>query len=204
MSDDISATKPLTPNHFLLGGVSSDGSVIEDSDSVSLLDIFREKQEKLKVFWDIWAKDYIRNLPCIVPQFEKRAFLKVGSIVIIREDNVPRLNWLLGRVIETYPGKDGKIRSVKLQTSKGMFVRPVQKLHKLEILDPPYEDSEPEEAQVTNKSKTQEVVLPKTKKVVVPKSQEQNLKILIESQLVDMEGRLNQWKDLGLINWLET
>ena len=31
--------------------------------------------------------------------------------------------------MDTFPGKDGKIRTVRIQTKKGMINRPVQKLH---------------------------------------------------------------------------
>ena len=34
--------------------------------------------------------------------------------------------------MDTFPGKDGRIRTVRVQTKKGMINRPVQKLHLLE------------------------------------------------------------------------
>ena len=49
------------------------------------------------------------------------------------EDKTPRGKWPLARVIEVYPGKDDLIRTVLLQTSKGQFKRPVQRLHNLEL-----------------------------------------------------------------------
>jgi hypothetical protein len=147
IGDDVTINRPLTPNHFLLGGVPSYGQLLEDPESMSLLEAYQGRQDRLNVFWRIWAKDYLRNLPCVVPQFVDRGFLKVGSIVVIREDNIPRLRWLLGRVVEVYPGKDGKIRSVKLHTPKADLVRSIQRLHKLEFLDPPSNVSESEKAQ---------------------------------------------------------
>ncbi|GFT29926.1 pro-Pol polyprotein [Nephila pilipes] len=49
-----------------------------------------------------------------------------------------RLHWLLGRVLELFPGKDGIIRLVKLRTEKGNVLRPIQRLYPLE-LKPNYE-----------------------------------------------------------------
>ena len=66
----------------------------------------------------MWSSDYIRNLPCIVPQFLDRGYLKLRSVVLIQEHNVSlQLNWVLGRVEELYPGRDGKVRSVKVKTT---------------------------------------------------------------------------------------
>jgi len=51
---------------------------------------------------------------------------------LISEDNIPRGKWGIDKVAETFPRKDGRIRTVRVQTKKGMINRPVQKLHLLE------------------------------------------------------------------------
>ena len=58
--------------------------------------------------------------------------LKKNDIVLISDDNVPRGKWLLGKVEEVYPGRDGLIRTVSVCTKKGVVNRPIQKLHLLE------------------------------------------------------------------------
>ena len=87
----------------------------------------------------MWSTDYLKSLPCLVPHFKERGCPKVGSIVLIHEDNTKRLDWVLGRIVELLPGSDGRIRCVKLVTAKGHVTRTVQRLHKLEFLDPPEE-----------------------------------------------------------------
>ena len=54
--------------------------------------------------------------------------LKMGSVLIVTEDNILRLQWPLARVFDFMPTKDGYIRSVKLKTTKGVCVWPVQRL----------------------------------------------------------------------------
>ena len=54
-------------------------------------------------------------------------------MVLVREDNIPRMSWPLGVIVKTFPGKDGIIRAVSVKTSKGVFTRPIQKLHDLEL-----------------------------------------------------------------------
>lgn len=39
----------------------------------------------------------------------------------------------MGRIIELIPGADGKIRTAKVKTSKGILLRPLQRLYPLEI-----------------------------------------------------------------------
>ncbi|XP_066959101.1 uncharacterized protein [Macrobrachium rosenbergii] len=65
--------------------------------------------------------------------FVSKCNVKKGSMVLVKEDNVRRLSWPLGVIIEVYPGTDGVIRSVDVKTSKGIVNKPVQKLHDLEI-----------------------------------------------------------------------
>ena len=54
-------------------------------------------------------------------------------MVLIREDNTPRLQWPIGIIVDTYPGRDGIIRTVKVRTPQGEYTRAIQKLHDLEI-----------------------------------------------------------------------
>ena len=59
--------------------------------------------------------------------------LEVGSVVLIRQDNTPRLLWPLGVVQNVYPGRDGVSRAVQIKTKSGVYVRPIQRLHCLEV-----------------------------------------------------------------------
>ncbi|XP_066956312.1 uncharacterized protein [Macrobrachium rosenbergii] len=138
VGEEVDTSNPLTPSHFLIGrtaGVQPE-VVEEHSSCVSSKDLcMREtaRQRQLDKFWEIWSSDYIRNLPGAIKGFVSKCNVKKGSVVLVKEDNVRRLSWPLGVIIEVYPGKDGVIRSVDVKTSKGIINRPVQKLHDLEI-----------------------------------------------------------------------
>lgn len=41
--------------------------------------------------------------------------LKVGDLVIVREDGIPPAMWKSARVIEVFPDKDGLVRNVSLK-----------------------------------------------------------------------------------------
>ena len=53
--------------------------------------------------------------------------MKVGDIVILQEDNLIPTKWPLGRIVDTYPGKDGFARVVSIKTENGIYKRPVTK-----------------------------------------------------------------------------
>ena len=58
--------------------------------------------------------------------------IKPEALVLLVNDNTPRGHWNLGRVLETYPGSDGLVRTVKVKTKDAVYVRPKKKLCLLE------------------------------------------------------------------------
>ena len=126
-------------SHFLLGR----GSALKKNDSQKLdtqtpsnqlIHLISQLEDLSKEFWFVWSKDYIRNLPPFKGQATQME-VKEGSVVVI-EDEGPRLTWPLGIVRESLVGKDGITRAVRVGTEKGEIIRPVQRLHDLEIHSP--------------------------------------------------------------------
>ncbi|GFY68087.1 DUF5641 domain-containing protein, partial [Trichonephila inaurata madagascariensis] len=58
---------------------------------------------------------------------------EVGDVVPIGHDNVRRIDWPLGVVLEVYPGKDGVPRVARIRTSHGDWIRPFQRLYPVEV-----------------------------------------------------------------------
>ncbi|KAG1661276.1 hypothetical protein GQR58_021514 [Nymphon striatum] len=110
----------------------------EDPDNISSENLCIREQEMLQrqeEFWKVWSSDYLRNLPAAYNKFKKQGNLKVGSVVLIKEDNSPRLKWVVGIVERLHVGRDGIHRSADLRTAAGIRTRAVQRLHNLEICD---------------------------------------------------------------------
>lgn len=57
----------------------------------------------------------------------------VGEVVLVGSDDMKRLNWPLARVEKVIRGSDGNIRVLHLKTSKGLWIRPLQRVFPLEI-----------------------------------------------------------------------
>ncbi|GFX63558.1 uncharacterized protein TNCV_105651 [Trichonephila clavipes] len=53
---------------------------------------------------------------------------RVGDLVLIKEDNLAVNKWLMGRLIEVFPGKDNRIRVVMIKTQHGVVKRPISKI----------------------------------------------------------------------------
>jgi len=48
--------------------------------------------------------------------------------VAIKDDLLPSTQWLIGRIIETHPGSDGRVRVALVKTGHGVLKRPIVKL----------------------------------------------------------------------------
>lgn len=59
--------------------------------------------------------------------------IKIGEMVLIREENLPINKWLLGRIVKTYPGKDNIVRVVDIKTKSGILKRAISKLSVLPL-----------------------------------------------------------------------
>ena len=72
-----------------------------------------------------------------------------GDVVLIQDEAFPRFQWPLGIIQQVYPGRDGRIRSAQVKTANGVLVRPIQRIHQLEICDR-IRDSLPSDSQCPN------------------------------------------------------
>ncbi|XP_063543215.1 uncharacterized protein LOC134751700 [Cydia strobilella] len=60
----------------------------------------------------------------------------VGDLVLLREENVPPLEWRRGRIISIRPGKDGVVRVVQVRTATGVLTRPTNRIIRLPVDKP--------------------------------------------------------------------
>ena len=64
--------------------------------------------------------------------------LVVGDIVLVCDKNLPRGQWNMGRVIDTYPDRHNVVRQALVKTSCSELRRPITKL--CHILSPSHDD----------------------------------------------------------------
>ena len=120
---------PLTPNHFLhgqLGGQFTPETV--DTTEFSPRKRWRKVQEIISQVWRRWLQEYLPLLSRRPKWTEVVKDLKEDDVVLVLDSKLPRGRWPLGRIIETYPGRDGHTRVAKIQCGASTVVRPIHKL----------------------------------------------------------------------------
>ena len=132
VSDDVNDPEPLTPNHILLLRAGS----VAPMDNFTKNDAYRRRWRQVQyladVFWRRWLNEYLPSLQMRSKWQSASKNLKSGDVVMVLDERSVRGQWPLGRVMEAYAGSDGLVRSVRVKTRAGYFVRPVTKLCLLE------------------------------------------------------------------------
>lgn len=116
---DPSSPEPLTPNHIL----TMKSTIISPppgkfvKEDLYLRKRWRRVQLLANTFWTRWKKEYLLNLQSRQKWTKEQRNAKVNDIVLLQDDTTPRNHWKSAKIIEVYPGKDGRVRKVKLLIS---------------------------------------------------------------------------------------
>ncbi|XP_063368802.1 uncharacterized protein LOC134657178 [Cydia amplana] len=85
-------------------------------------------------FWTRWTKDYLATLQQRIKWKTSKGSIKIDDLVLVMDDQLPPMKWLLGRIVKLYTGNDGVCRVVDLKTKNGIIKRAVSRLSALEGL----------------------------------------------------------------------
>ncbi|XP_046556878.1 uncharacterized protein LOC124266109 [Haliotis rubra] len=114
--DNHKDSEPLTPYHILLLRSAKSAPPGRFSLKDRYCKRWRYIQSLSDQFWSRWLKQYLPTLQLRQKWFQSTVNLKVGDIVLIMNENVPRYVWPLARVTQVYPGRDGLVRTVEVKT----------------------------------------------------------------------------------------
>ena len=135
VSDDVNDYKCLTPNHFLIGELSNFSPTEISAENLNLRKKWKVIQAVSQVFWKRWIHEYLLLLTIRRKWNEQIRNIKIGDLVLLKPDSVPRSHWPLARIMNTFPGRDNIVRNVELKTPNAVLARPVHKICLLEKLD---------------------------------------------------------------------
>lgn len=124
----------ITPNHFLIGssnGVKPTGEIPNDDEK--LREQYLTAQQFRNRLWKRWVVEYLPDLLRRPKNLSPAVPLQEGDIVVICDNQLPANTWPKGRVIKTYPGADGQVRSAAVKTTQGIYHRPTSKLAKIDV-----------------------------------------------------------------------
>ena len=135
LSDQPTDFTALTPGHFLTGRpLTALPEPTEDvAASVTPSQRWRLVNQIRNHFWKRWVKEVLPSLQRRAKWMNPQRSIQVNDLVIIMEDNLPPGQWLMGRILDVHPGKDGLVGVVTVKTANSTLERPVVKLLVLPI-----------------------------------------------------------------------
>ncbi|XP_058817497.1 uncharacterized protein LOC131680803 [Topomyia yanbarensis] len=137
LSSDPNDLEVLTPGHFLvhrsLAAIPEPS--LEDVPS-NRLDRWQQTQEYVRRIWKQWQSEYLSGLQPRTQWTQQRDNISVGTMVLVKEENLPPLKWKFGRILQVFTADDGNIRVVNVRTKDGEFRRGISKICVLLIQRP--------------------------------------------------------------------
>lgn len=127
MTENPQELTALTPGHFLRGAPLV-ALPEKSSDGLKLID----RWDKLKMiqhnFARRWKDEYIKEMHRRYKWKSPKENIKLGQLVVIKDDSLPPCEWRLGRIIKTHPGPDGRTRVADIKTQLGTVTRAISKI----------------------------------------------------------------------------
>ena len=144
VSDDPLDEEALCPNHLLILGEHASFPVGKFEAADKYRKQWRYVQYMADYFWRRWVKEY---LPMLHGRQKWRSIqknVKVGDLVLVMDQALPRYCWPMGVVTDVTKGRgDGLVRSVELRMRGKLMRRGITNIVMLEgssLTDAAYED----------------------------------------------------------------
>lgn len=136
MTDDPQQLLALTPGHFLRGAPLV--ALPENApDNLPLTDRWERLKCLQLLFARRWKDEYLKELQQRYKWHQPKDNVKVGQLVVIKDDILPSCEWRLGRIKKIHTGHDGFVRVADILTNSGTVTRSITKLCILPVLSSP-------------------------------------------------------------------
>ena len=127
---------PISPNNFL---TMKPSIVLAPPGEFKQDDLYSKKrwrhvQYLANQFWLKWRREYLQNIQLRRKWSKSCANLRIGDLVLLKDEQLPRCEWHMCKVKEVFTSNDGRVRSAKLllgvrDNSKGTILcRPIQRM----------------------------------------------------------------------------
>ncbi|KAH0816760.1 hypothetical protein GEV33_006031 [Tenebrio molitor] len=122
VSNDPADFSALTPGHFLIGDALTSPAEPDLAEiPCNRLNRYQLLMKLRQHFWSRWSKEYLHQLQQRTKWTSTIDHPQENTLVVLREDNVPPLQWPLGRIHAVHPGPDGVIRVVSVKSARGIY-----------------------------------------------------------------------------------
>jgi len=119
----------LTPGHFLTGGPLM---ALADADysyvPINKLSHWQFVQRCTQHLWKKWSRDYLHQLQQRHKWPTESNNIQRGTVVLMKDDHKPPLQWKLGVIEDVHYGGDELVRVADVWARSGVFRRAIHKL----------------------------------------------------------------------------
>ncbi|XP_055632587.1 uncharacterized protein LOC129773061 [Toxorhynchites rutilus septentrionalis] len=134
LSSDPNDLEVLTPGHFIVQRpLMSIAEPCLEGIVENRLSMWQRSQHFVQQVWKKWSSEYLSTLHSRSKWTRRRNNLAIGTMVLLKEENLPPLKWQLGRVTKIYTGSDGNVRVAVVRTKDGSYERGISKICVLPI-----------------------------------------------------------------------
>lgn len=130
-SEDPGDPMALTPNHFLRWSGRIYLPEADLLDAATTRKAHKKLQHLREALRSRFRKEYLGLLRGHYSS-KSSSELKNGDVVLLEHDNVKRLDWPMGVIVESIQGRDGVNRLFRVKTKTGELLRPAQRLFLME------------------------------------------------------------------------
>lgn len=133
VSSDPDVPEVLSPSALLTQKLDCDEVQIGDMSIKNLyLEQWKQVQYLASRFWVRWKSEYLQTLQTRRKWNEEREPLKINDVVLMKDLEVNRCSWPMGRISNVFPSADGRVRKVEVcvikEEKKVFYTRPVTDL----------------------------------------------------------------------------
>ncbi|XP_055604085.1 uncharacterized protein LOC129752324 [Uranotaenia lowii] len=146
---EVKDLEALTPGHFLVGENMQAVACKPLTDVPdNLLSHWDLTQKRFQRIWSRWQREYLQQLQARAVKPKQKVEIQPGRLVIVKEDQLPPIQWPLGRITEVVPGSDGVVRVVKIRMAKNAEI--TRAVSRIALIPHPSELSNPPSLEVEN------------------------------------------------------
>lgn len=140
LSSDPNDLVPLTPSHLILGRsltmLPSPQVRLTNEANICTLPRYKRIRALTEQFWSRYYREYVSELQRRVKwQRQSGRLLRLGDMVVIKDDRLPPNRWLLGRIVHLHGSSDGCPRVADVYTKSGVLTRAYNRLGLLPITE---------------------------------------------------------------------
>lgn len=133
VSEDLDEDSCITPERFLHETPQSGVPDIDNVDKDKLSKRCKYLHRMRETLRLRFRSQYLGQLRQQSIKNYKSHPIKVDEIVLLEDPNKKRSFWNLAKVLKVIPGRDGQIRLALIRTENSEFLRPIQRLYRLEF-----------------------------------------------------------------------